>query len=73
MADPPKQDEEEDAFTFTGKTLDAEGNVESVETTTKQHRRVRVSTRLDAPLELDRPAPQPALELEAPISVLRLR
>jgi hypothetical protein len=65
MADPPKQDEEEDAFTFTGKTLDADGNVESVETTTKQHRRVRVSARLDAPLELERPAPQPALELEA--------
>jgi len=64
--DPPKKDEEEDAFTFTGKTLDADGNVESVETTTKTHRRVRVAARMDAPAHVPEASGKPQeLELEA--------
>jgi eukaryotic-like serine/threonine-protein kinase len=66
--DPPKKDEEEDSFTFTGKTLDADGNVESLESTTRTHRRTRVAARLDAPapeLELVERTKSLALELEA--------
>jgi eukaryotic-like serine/threonine-protein kinase len=64
--EPPKKDEEEDSFTFTGKTLDADGNVETLESTTKTHRRVRVAARLDNPeLELVERSKPKELELEA--------